>query len=177
MNEITTVGVDLAKERISVHALDREARVVVAKSMSRAGFEKWIEALATPCVVAMEACGMAHYWARRLVGLGHQPRIICAEFVAPFRKGGRCGVQERYARCRGGGHRCAPARHAFRGGEERGAAGRADGASVAPRLDRGAYRADQSAARAAGRVWGGDQPPARSFQESARRVDRRHRAE
>jgi transposase len=88
MNEITTVGVDLAKERISVHALDREGRVVVAKSMSRAGFEKWIEALATPCVVAMEACGMAHYWARRLAGLDHQPRIICAEFVAPFRKGG-----------------------------------------------------------------------------------------
>ena len=71
-----------------MHALDREGRVVVAKSMSRAGFEKWIEALATPCVVAMEACGMAHYWARRLAGLGHQPRIICAEFVAPFRKGG-----------------------------------------------------------------------------------------
>jgi transposase len=84
VNEITTVGVDLAKEVIVVCGADARGRVVLRKQLSFAGFAAWAANL-PPCVMGMESCRSAHHWARTLQRLGHEPRLMTAEVVAPFR--------------------------------------------------------------------------------------------
>jgi transposase len=85
MDKITAVGLDLAKQIIQVHAVDAAGRVVLRKAVRR---ERLLALLAQfpCCVVGMEACSGAHHWARELRKLGHEPRIMAAEFVRPFRK-------------------------------------------------------------------------------------------
>jgi transposase len=85
MDKITAVGLDLAKQIIQVHAIDAAGRVVLRKAVRR---ERLLALLAQLpcCVVGMEACSGAHHWARELKKLGHEPRIMAAEFVRPFRK-------------------------------------------------------------------------------------------
>ncbi len=84
MNEITTVGVDLAKDVIVVCAGNRVGRPIYTKQLSFQGFAQWAANLA-PAVFGLEACSSAHYWARWLAERGHTPRIMAAELVAPFR--------------------------------------------------------------------------------------------
>lgn len=84
MNEITTVGVDLAKEVIVVCGGNAAGRVVMRKQLSLQGFAQWAANL-PPCVIGMEACSSAHHWARTLEQMGHTPRLMAAEHVAPFR--------------------------------------------------------------------------------------------
>jgi transposase len=85
MNEITTVGADLAKEVIVVCAGDAQGRPVYFKQFSFAGFAEWAAKL-SPCTFGMEACSSAHHWARFLSERGHTPKLMAADFVAPFRK-------------------------------------------------------------------------------------------
>ena len=85
MNEITTVGVDLAKNVIVVCAGDASGKTVYFRQFSFGAFAVWAANL-PPCVFGMEACSSAHYWARRLASFGHTPRLMAAEFVKPFRK-------------------------------------------------------------------------------------------
>lgn len=85
MNEITTVGVDLAKEVIVVCAAGPSAQVTVFRQFSFRKFGEWAATL-PPCTFGMEACSSAHYWARRLTGYGHTVRLIAGELVKPFRK-------------------------------------------------------------------------------------------
>ena len=84
MNEITTVGVDLAKDVIVVCGADARGRVVLRKQLSFAAFGAWAANLPL-CVMGMEACSSAHHWARRLRGHGHDARLMAAEFVGAFR--------------------------------------------------------------------------------------------
>ena len=65
MNEITTVGVDLAKNVIVVCAADASGRTMFFKQLGFRGFAQWAANL-PPCVIAMEACSSAHFWARTL---------------------------------------------------------------------------------------------------------------
>jgi len=88
MDEITTVGVDLAKEVFAVCMLDARGAVVERKVLRRAAFERWAATLPT-CTVAMEACGSAHHWGRYFAARGHTARLIAAEFVGAFRQGGK----------------------------------------------------------------------------------------
>ena len=85
MNEITTVGVDLAKEVIVVCAGDTQGRAVYCKQFSFSGFAAWAANL-PPCTLGLEACSSAHHWARFLSAHGHTAKLMAAEFVAPFRK-------------------------------------------------------------------------------------------
>ncbi|EUC12524.1 transposase IS111A/IS1328/IS1533 [Burkholderia sp. BT03] len=87
MDRIARVGVDLAKNIMQIHAVDGAGRVVVRKAIARERFVNWFANL-EPCLVAMEACGAAHYRARKLRALGHDVRLIPPQFVAPYRKGG-----------------------------------------------------------------------------------------
>src|SRR6266496_6154935 len=85
MDKITVVGLDLAKQIIQVHAIDGLGRVVLRKAVRR----ERLLALLTQfprCVVGMEACSGAHHWARELTQLGHDTRIMAAEFAGQFRK-------------------------------------------------------------------------------------------
>src|ERR1700682_60760 len=93
MEKITTVGIDLAKQVMAVCAMDAEGRMVMRKVLRRDQVLRWTATL-PQCVVAMEACGGAHYWARELTQQGHTVRIIAAEFVQAFRKSGKNDANE-----------------------------------------------------------------------------------
>jgi transposase len=84
VDQITTVGVDLAKDVIVVCAGNAAGAVVLRKQLSFGAFATWAASLA-PCVIGMEACSSAHHWVRMLRSLGHSPKLMAAELVAPFR--------------------------------------------------------------------------------------------
>ena len=88
MQEITTVGIDLAKEVFAVCILDARGAVVERKVLRRSAFERWAATLPS-CTVAMEACGSAHHWGRYFAARGHSARLIAAESVIAFRQGGK----------------------------------------------------------------------------------------
>ena len=98
MEKITTVGLDLAKQVISVHAVDARGMLVMRKVLRRDALLTWSAAL-SPCVMAMEACGGTHHWSRELTRQGHTVRIIAAEFVKPFRKSGKNDANDAEAIC------------------------------------------------------------------------------
>lgn len=85
MEEITIVGVDLAKNVFQIHAANSEGRAIVRKRLPRTRFLIFMSGL-SPCVVAMEACATSHYWARELRALGHEVRLIPPIYVKPFVK-------------------------------------------------------------------------------------------
>lgn len=88
MGQLTTVGIDLAKDVIAVCVLDVHGALIERRVLRRAAFERWAEQLPA-CNVAMEACGSAHHWGRWFAARGHTTRLIAGEFVVPFRKGGK----------------------------------------------------------------------------------------
>lgn len=79
------IGLDLAKSIFQVHGVDNEGNAVLKKRLTRAQLAEFF-AQQEPCIVAMEACGSAHHWARRLAGLGHSPRLLPPQYVKPFVK-------------------------------------------------------------------------------------------
>ena len=85
MDEISIVGVDLAKQVFQLHGAAADGRALFRKKLSRPQFAKFMAAL-PPCIVAMEACGTAHYWGRELARLGHEIRLIPPVYVKPFVK-------------------------------------------------------------------------------------------
>ena len=82
MPEITTVGLDLAKNVFQVHGADGSGRAVLRRKLRRDQVLAFFSALA-PCVVAMEACGGAHFWGREIGRLGHDVRLIPPAYVRP----------------------------------------------------------------------------------------------
>ena len=91
---IVRVGVDLAKNVIQVHAVDRAGRRVVSRAIKREQFLAWCAQLPAGCVLAMEACSGAHHWGRQLSAMGLDARLIAANFVSPYRMEGRSGKND-----------------------------------------------------------------------------------
>ena len=85
MNQITTVGVDLAKDLIVACAADVAGRTQFYKRFGFHSFAAWAANLPS-CTIAMEACSSAHYWARTLSALGHKVKLLAPDLVKPFRK-------------------------------------------------------------------------------------------
>ena len=79
----TAVGVDIAKNVFQVHYVDQETCEIVNKPIKRAQFLEFF-ANRAPCLIGMEACGGAHHWARQFIKMGHEVRVIPAEFVKAF---------------------------------------------------------------------------------------------
>lgn len=95
---VTTVGIDLAKNVFSVHGVDAHGKLVLKKTVSRG---KLLELFANlpPAIVGMEACSGAHHWARQLRALGHDARIMAPRFVVPYRKNGKNDGNDAEAIC------------------------------------------------------------------------------
>src|SRR5215831_5911324 len=92
MGEVTTIGLDLAKHVFQVHGIDAEGATVLRKQLRRAQVLAFFSRL-RPCLVGLEACATAHYWARELRALGHEVRLM------PARSARRLGAR-RCALCR-----------------------------------------------------------------------------
>jgi len=108
--KITTVGVDLAKSVFTVYGVDEHGKPALRKTVRRG---KLLELFAQlpACVVGMEACSGAQHWARELRELGHTPRIMAAEFVEPYRRGGKNDTNDGSdLRSSSPGRRCASCR-------------------------------------------------------------------
>src|SRR3974390_2861925 len=81
--QITTIGLDIAKNVFQVHGIDAAEKVVVRKQLRRGQVLKFFAAL-PPCLIGMEACATAHYWARELTKLGHEVRLMPAQEVKVY---------------------------------------------------------------------------------------------
>ncbi|RPR53509.1 IS110 family transposase [Pseudomonas aeruginosa] len=95
---LTRIGLDLAKQVFQVHGVDRHEHVVCRRQLKRAQVRDFFRQL-PPCLVAMEACGSAHYWARELRELGHTVRLIAPQFVKPYVKGDKHDAHDAEAIC------------------------------------------------------------------------------
>ena len=98
MTKITTVGLDLAKLVFQVHAADQGGRPVVRKKLRRRQVLVFFAGL-SPCLVGLEACASAHYWARELQALGHEVRLIPPQYVKPFVKTNKNDASDAEAIC------------------------------------------------------------------------------
>src|SRR6056297_3254534 len=85
MEEVTIIGVDLAKNVFQVHGAAADGSVVFRKKLSRPQFARFM-AEQPLCLVAMEACAGAHHWAREMSRHGHRVRLIAPHYVKPFLK-------------------------------------------------------------------------------------------
>ncbi len=79
----TTIGLDLAKSVFQVHGVDAAGKVTVRKKLRRSELLRFFEAL-SPCLVGVEACATAHYWARELGALGHEVRLMAPSYVKAY---------------------------------------------------------------------------------------------
>jgi len=96
--QISRVGLDLAKQVIQVHAVDRSGRAVVRKAFKRAALLSFLRDL-PPCEVGMEACGGSHYWGRQLQAMGHRVKLLPPQYVKPFVLGQKNDANDAAAVC------------------------------------------------------------------------------
>jgi transposase len=95
---ITTIGIDLAKTSFSLVGSDKHGKIVLRKTLSRNKLRPFI-AQCPPCMIGLEACSGAHYWAREFELLGHRVRIIAVKFIEPYRKGNKNDNNDAEAIC------------------------------------------------------------------------------
>ncbi len=95
---ITTIGLDLAKEVFQVHGVDERDKVVLRKQLRRCEMAKFFTNL-QPCLIGMEACGSAHYWARKLGEFGHTVKLMAPQFVKPYVKTNKNDAADAEAIC------------------------------------------------------------------------------
>ena len=96
--QITTVGVDLAKNVFHVHGVTQDGAVAISRSLRRSQMLSFFDRL-EPCLIGMEACGASHYWARELTKLGHDVRLIAPVYVKPYVKRGKSDAADAEAIC------------------------------------------------------------------------------
>src|SRR4051812_35514860 len=88
MEEVSTIGLDLAKSVFQVHGIDAAGRVVVRRQLRRGEVLVFFARL-RPCLVGMEACATAHHWGRELIKLGHTVKLMPPAYVKPYVKRGK----------------------------------------------------------------------------------------
>lgn len=96
--KIKAIGFDLAKNVFQVHGVDAEGRVALRRPLRRSQVLEFFAQL-EPCVVGMEACGAAHYWARKVIELGHTVRLMAPQFVKPYVKANKNDARDAEAIC------------------------------------------------------------------------------
>jgi transposase len=96
--QVTTIGLDLAKNLFQVHGVDAEGATVIRKRLGRSSLLSFFSKL-PPSVVGIEACATAHYWARELRALGHEVRLMPPAYVKPYIKRGKNDAADAEAIC------------------------------------------------------------------------------
>ena len=96
--KVTTVGLDIAKHVFQLHGVDEHGNVVLRRRLRRDEVAPFFANLPA-CRVGLEACGGAHYWARRLTRLGHTVRLIAPQFVKPYVKSNKNDANDAEAIC------------------------------------------------------------------------------
>ncbi len=98
MSEIVTIGLDLAKNVFQVHGVAADGRVVVRRQLRRSDVLTFFRKVPA-CLVGMEACGSAHYWAREIAALGHSVKMMPPAYVKPYIKRGKTDAADAEAIC------------------------------------------------------------------------------
>src|SRR6187402_1674387 len=96
--QITTIGLDIAKNVFQVHGIDAAEKVVVRKQLRRSQVLGFFKAL-PPCLIGLEACATAHHWARELTKLGHTVRLMPAKDVKAYVKRNKNDAADAEAIC------------------------------------------------------------------------------
>lgn len=96
--EITTIGIDLAKHVFQLHGVDRQGNMVLKKQLKRHQMATFFAKL-SPCLIGMEACGSAHFWARKLQAQGHIVKLMAPQFVKPYVKANKHDAADAEAIC------------------------------------------------------------------------------
>ncbi len=95
---IKRIGLDVAKHVFEICGVDENEHVVLRKTVRRNKLRSTFAQL-PPCRVGLEACGSAHYWARKFRKLGHEPRLMAPQFVTPYRKNEKTDRNDAEAIC------------------------------------------------------------------------------
>lgn len=95
---VTTIGLDLAKNLFQRHGVDKNGRVVFKKQLRRAQLVEFMVNL-PKCLVGMEACSGAHFWARKFESLGHSVKLMAPQFVKPYVKTNKTDAADAEAIC------------------------------------------------------------------------------
>src|SRR5260370_12392750 len=98
MGEVSTIGLDIANSVLQVHGVDFDGAVMIRKRISRAKLLEFFATLPT-CLVGIEACPSAHYWSRRLQGLGHEVGLMPPSYVKAYVKRGKNDAADAAAIC------------------------------------------------------------------------------
>lgn len=96
--EVVTVGLDLAKNVFQVHAIGSDGAVLIRRKLRRSEVIRFFAEL-PPCLVGMEACASAHHWARELMAIGHEVRLMPPAYVKPYVKRGKTDAADAEAIC------------------------------------------------------------------------------
>ena len=96
--KVTTVGIDLSKSVFQVHGVDERGSTIVRKQLRRNQVLAFF-ARQERCLIGMEACAGAHYWARELGALGHEVRLMAPQFVKPYVKANKTDAADAEAIC------------------------------------------------------------------------------
>ena len=98
MKEVSTIGLDLAKNVFQVHGVDGSGEVVIRRQLRRGQVLPFFKRL-PPCLVGIEACATSHYWAREITALGHEVRMMPARYVKPYVKRNKNDMADAEAIC------------------------------------------------------------------------------
>jgi transposase len=95
---VTTLGIDLAKNIFQLHGVNRHGQAVLTKRVTRLKLAETVANL-PPCLIGLEACASSHYWARELGKLGHTVKLIAPQFVKPYVKSNKNDAADAEAIC------------------------------------------------------------------------------
>ena len=98
MEEVVTIGLDIAKSVFQVHGVDSAGEAVLLRQLKRARMLPFFAKL-PPCLIGIEACNNSHYWARELSALGHDVKLMPAQYVKPYVKRGKNDAADAEAIC------------------------------------------------------------------------------
>ena len=98
MRNVTTLGIDLAKNVFQLHGADERGKKVLTRRVQRSRLLQHIANL-PPCLIGIEACGGSHYWARKFREFGHEVKMMSPQFVKPYVKSNKNDAADAEACC------------------------------------------------------------------------------